>query len=263
MIRCLVLALTLSGPRPLEATPVADPTVLAPRNRSALALARLADSEEPELWLAQRTIDREWTVPGDSDVVRYPGADAELRALVLSAAVPGTGQLVEGERRGLWFLVAETAGWAGWLLFRRDADRLRDDASAVVGAPEDSASAWSFERWAEATEEDPSPLENLYAVDREGFYDAIVSDSRLAPGWASAGSRERFADLRRRSDRGLEHAHRVEVGLWINHLLAAADGLRAARNRHLSLPRGLELKARACLNHGRPEMRLAVAKGFR
>ncbi len=263
MIPGLVLALALSGPRPFEASAAADPPTRARAERSALALARLAGSEEPELLLAQRAIERDWTAPEDSGVVRVPGADAELRAFALSAVLPGTGQLAEGERRGLWFLVAETAGWAGWWLFHRDADRLRDDARALVGAPEDSASTWSFERWADATRQDPSSLEALYAADREAFYEAIASDSRFSPGWADAASRDRFDDLRQRSDRRLESARGAEVGLWINHLLAAADGLRAARNRHLALGRGLELKARGRLRQGRPELRVAIERGFR
>ncbi|HEY3216345.1 MAG TPA: hypothetical protein VGK93_07620 [Candidatus Eisenbacteria bacterium] len=262
MIGCMVLALTLSVPFPSEASARWDHAAPPPADRSALALACLADSREPELLLAQRAIEREWTVPEDS-VVRTPGADAELRALVLSAAVPGTGQLVEGEPRGLWFLVAEAAGWAGWWLFHRDADRLRDDATAMVGAPGDSASTWSFERWADATGEDPSSLETLYAADHEAFYDAIASESRLLPGWADATSREQFDDLRLRSNQKLGRARGVEVGLWVNHLLAAADGLRAARNRHLALGRGFELKANARLRQGRPEMRLAVQRSFR
>jgi hypothetical protein len=140
---------------------------------------------------------------------------------------------------------------------------LRDDATALAGAPGDSASTWSFARWVDATGEDPASLETLYAADREAFYDAIASDSRLLPGWADASDREQFDDLRHRSNQKLGRARGVEVGLWLNHLLAAADGLRAARNRHLPLGRGLELKANARLRQGRPEMRLAIQRNFR
>ena len=90
------------------------------------------------------------------------------------------GQLYAGEASGLWFALAEVAGWTTHWMFDRDARRERDHAYQFAGAPSNPASAWSFDRWRQANAGgDPAPLEVLYAGDKEAFYNLIASD----PSW--------------------------------------------------------------------------------
>ncbi len=232
---------------------------------SRLGLALICPGAEPRWVLAQRSIEREWTTRGDSAAAGgLEGARSEPGALALSAVVPGAGQLYAGRAAGFYFAAAEVAGWVGWALLHRDADRLRDDAGAVAGAPDDSASAWSFERWEDATLDDASTLRALYAADREAFYDAIASDERYLPGWSDGETRSRFGSLRRRSDQRLERARWTGAGLWLNHLLAAADALRAARlyNLDLELAGNLELKTRGRWADGGPGVVFTLQRRF-
>ena len=246
---------------------------------SPLAVARVTDgggwspgpaplpgSGAPQLVLAQRAIDREWSVVGDSSVagLHVEGLRSEIGAAALSAAIPGAGQVYAGERRGYGFAAAELAGWLGYVLLRRSGHELRDDARDLAGAPEDTASAWSFERWEAATGADAGSLRALYNGDREAFFDAIGSDERYVAGWSSADARNHFGDLRERSDRRLGGARWTAGGLWLNHLVAAVDALRAARFRNLDfqLAGDVELKARGSWRRGKPEMVVTLVRRF-
>lgn len=229
---------------------------------SPLALAHFTGDDRPELVLAQRAIEREWPARGDTGYVWFEDQRSGIAALALSAALPGAGQIYAGERRGFAFAAVEAIGWLGWLLLRRGADDLREDARMLAGSPEDSSSAWSFERWEDTTLEDAAALRALYAADREAFEAAIAQDRRYAAGWSSAEAQARFGDLRRRSDRHLVHARTTEGVLWVNHVLAALDAVRAVKVHNLPLSRGVELKGRAGWARGGPMVRLTLERRF-
>ena len=233
---------------------------------SRLAPALVTPGDRPELVLAQRVIDREWGPENDSTAAatRIPGWRSEGLAMALSAAAPGAGQLYAGEGSGLWFALAEVAGWTAHVVFRRQADDLRAEAASYAGAPGDTASAWSFGRWQSATQAGPAELARLYAVDREAFYELIGTDARYLAGWRgdAATTRESFQDLRGRSDSDLERAHWVGTGLWINHLVAAVDALRAARFHNLPLRRDVELKLRSSWRRNGPQFVAIVERRF-
>jgi hypothetical protein len=239
------------------------PCVAAPANGSVLAVALLADAEQPEWILAQRTIEREWTTPGDPNAPpALPGLRSEAGVLALSAAIPGAGQLAIGERSGFVFALAEALGWFGYFVWRGDADELRDLAEQKAGVPDDPQSNWSFERWVAATQEDPAQLRALYEGDREVFFQLIERDDRYQAGWVNEAVRASYLDLRERSDERLRRSGNVGRALWINHLVAAADALRAARIQNLPLRRNVDLKASGGWSGGQPALRLAVQGRF-
>ena len=219
---------------------------------AALGFRRVGGSEVPQLLLAQRTIDRDWGLSDDSIYVEVdvPGWKSEPLAIALSAGVPGAGQLYVGEGRGWMFAALELAGWGGWWWYRREAGDLRDQAEGIAGPPQDPASGWSFERWADATEGDPSGLAALYAADPESFYNAIATDPRLEPGWESPEARSDFSSLRIRSDERMKSSRVVSSGLWLNHLIAAVDALRAARLHNLPLTRDIGVRIDGRMGRG-------------
>jgi hypothetical protein len=244
---------------------------LAPRLRGAAWLAVLAlaipfgvsaagsptafpvieASEPPTLYLAQRVITRSWGQSEDSvyKVVSVPDWRSEGGAMALSAVLPGAGELYAGERSGWLFLAAEAAGWAAHLFLRSKADERRDEAHRYAGDPRDEASAWSFDRWEEATQGDRAALEQLYSGDPNGFYDAL-RDPQYAAGFWGEESRILYADLQSSADRRRRYARYAAMGLWLNHALSAFDALRAARIHNLPLRRNLELRIRPSLGEG-------------
>lgn len=233
---------------------------LAPVARSGEAATPAA----PELLLAQRAIEREWVAPGDSAALagRIPGAKSEIKAALLSAVLPGAGELYVGERSGFAFLAAEVASVVGLVLLRRGAEDLREDAERLAGTPTDSTSAWSFERWAEATGGDPSELEAIYTHDPEAFWDRLARDPELGAGWASAAEAADYSNLRSRASLRQRRSNQLGSFVWVNHLVSVADALRAARLHNLPLGGNLELRARGGIKRGEPSLMLTLARRF-
>ena len=219
----------------------------------------------PRLVLAQRAIDREWSVVGDSGQagLHVEGMKSEVGAAAMSAVIPGSGQIYAGQASGYAFAAAEVAGWIGYLLLRDSGHELRDQASTFAGEPQDSASAWSFDR-AEESGADVTPLRVLYDHDREAYYDAIDADQRYAGGWSTPDAHNEFGDLRDRSNQRLAQARVTGGALWVNHLVAAVDALRAARlgNLDLRLKGDVALKARGSLKRGRPSLLVTLERRF-
>jgi hypothetical protein len=233
---------------------------------SRLVLLRIEGHETPELVLAQRVIEREWGRSDDSiyvekDVVNWC---SEPGAMMMSAVVPGAGQAyANAPGRGLWFALAEALGWTAHILLRNSGEQVREQAAVFAGQPADSASSWSFARWASATNMSPAQLKLLYAADPDVFYDLIGSDPLLIAGWDDGEtSRAQFAELRATSDRRLHGARFSASVLWVNHLVAAVDALRAARAHNVRLSPSLGLDVRGGWHRGRPELMAAVVRRF-
>ena len=223
--------------------------------------------ETPVLILAQRVIDRSWGLPeGTPPPAPVLGLLSEGRALALSAALPGVGQLYAGESGGLWFALAEIAGWGSHWLFVRGSRRERAQADEFLGTPSNPASAWSFDRWKAAHPgQDPSALEALYAGDKEAFYNLIVDDPGYFDGWGGSdpnATRADFQHLRDLSDGSVQRLRTTDKLIWLNHLVAAFDALRAARIHNLPIRRNLELHIESSWHGAGPTMSASLERKF-
>lgn len=258
----MVGALALVGPVAARATAV--PGLALSDEAGRLGFRRLSGPDRPELILAQRVIDREWGPSDDSTYVELevPGWKSEPVATLLSAALPGAGQRYVGENTAWVYAAFEVAGWGGWWWYRHDASDLRGQASGVAGLPDDPASGWSFERWAESTQGDPDEISALYRVDREAFYNSIASDPVYQPGWATADARTAFGALRLRADSRLARSRLYSTGVWLNHLVSAVNALRAARFHNMPLSRQLGMRIDGGVRRGEPEFVVTLVRKF-
>ena len=147
-LRALGLALLLAGGVLLNAG-----TAGAVIRGSALALPMITDHGRPQFGLAQRAIDRSWGLSEDSTYseVDVPEWRSEGLAAGFSAVVPGAGQLYTGEGSGVWFALAEVAGWTANRIYLHKAQTERERSARFAGDPTDATSAWSFQRFTEAT----------------------------------------------------------------------------------------------------------------
>jgi len=221
----------------------------------------------PELWLAQRTIERDWGLSDDSTyrTIDVPGYKSEGWAMIMSAAVPGTGQLYIGESSGWLFLLAEAVGWTGHYLVHDRAERLSRDAASYVGDPTDSSSTWSFARYASLTGSPATQMETLWNHDRDAFYQALATDTRFNPGFKGPdplGTFVTYQGIRTSSQDRFQQVHYVDVALLLNHVVAAFDALRAARAHNLPLEKNVDLKFGGRLNHGQPELHASLTRRF-
>jgi len=253
------------SPAPAKlAGPARDPFLLT----SELAPAVLHGAKDvPELWLAQRSIDRQWGPSDDSTykTIDIPGYKSEGWAMMMSAAVPGTGQLYVGEASGWLFLVAEVAGWTGHFLVHDRAQSLSNDAANYVGDPTDSSSTWSFARYTEATGGEAKQLETLWMHDRDAFYQALATDAQFKDGFKGpdqVATYSTYSDIRQSSQDRFKQVHYLDVALLLNHVVAAFDALRAARAHNVPLQRNMDLKLGGGLKHGQPELHATLTRRF-
>ena len=262
-VRLAVSITDAPAPAPIESRP-RDPFTLT----SELAPTILHGAKDvPELWLAQRAIDRDWGPSDDSTyrVLDVPGYKSEGWAMMMSAAVPGTGQLYVGESSGWLFLLAEAAGWAGHYLVRDRAQSLSRDAANYVGDPTDSSSTWSFARYAETTGAQATQMEVLWAQDRDAFYQALASDTRFNAGFKGPdrdATAVTYQGIRESSQDRFRQVHYLDVALVINHVVAAFDAVRAARSHNMPLQKNIDLKLGGGLNHGQPEVHARLTRRF-
>ncbi len=229
----------------------------------AIPLIVLGD-KKPEYQLCQRAIDRSWGLSEDSvyKVVDVPEWRSEGLAAGLSAAIPGAGQLYAGERSGFWFALAEVAGWMANRIYVHRQQVERDRATRFVGDPADSASAWSFARWSATTGLDPARIAAIWAADRDAFYETIARDPVYAAGWSGAGAQTDYAAMRGKVQDLGNRAFLSGTMIWLNHLVAAFDALRAARNQNVYLQHNLELKLKSSWNRSGPGLTATLVKRF-
>ena len=235
-------------------------------SRFAPAMLR-GSAEVPELWLAQRSIDRQWGPSEDSTyrIVDVQGWKSEGMALALSGALPGAGQLYAGEGSGWLYMASEVLGWAGRVITRRKGNQLRDQAAAFVGDPTDSTSTWSFARYAAASGGAATRLEQLWAGDRESFYQALATDVSYRAGFSGTDPSvgfESYRGMRETSQDRFRQSRLLEVALWMNHAVSAFDALRAAHFHNLPLRHTIDLQLGGGLRRGGPQLRAALARRF-
>ena len=267
-LRALGLALLLAGGVLLNAE-----TAGAVIRGSALALPlpMLAERGRPQLGLAQRAIDRSWGRSEDSSYseVDVPEWRSEALAAGFSAVIPGAGQLYAGEGGAVWFALAEVAGWTVNRIYLHKAQTERDRSAGFAGDPNLPSSAWSFDRFGDSSEAPEKvalrlELEAIWAKDRQAFYEMIGSNPTYLAGWSgeSTVKRSEFLGIRYLSRGYYNRASAAGYVLWLNHLLAAVDALRAARLHNVMLHNNLELKLRSSWHGGRPAIMAVLVRRF-
>lgn len=259
-MRCACL---LAGLLVVSSVPV---RALETTSKLAPAVLRGA-SQVPELWLAQRTLEREWGPSEDSTyrVIDLKGWKSEGLAMALSGALPGTGQLYAGEGSGWAFLAGEVAGWVGRTITHRRANDLSDQAAAFVGDPTDTSSTWSFQRYFDRTGADPALLEALWVSDRKAYYSALSRDPAWLGGFEGLDpttAYESYRGLHESAQDKFRQSRYFDMALLVHHAYSAYDALRAARAHNLPLRRAIDLQLGGHMRHGRPVLRAALVRRF-
>jgi hypothetical protein len=228
----------------------------AHRTIDVLPLLQAQDGK-PELLLAQRSIERDFGKKTDQvgpepeyTEVEIPGWKDPGKASLMSAVVPGTGQLYAGSKTGYVFLGVEAVAMMAYVKYRNDSHDRRDTYYTYVGDPTNPDSRFSFERLNGAVPADEvTRLEEIYAKDPREFYDEVTTNDDLAAGWSDSGTntgqRSQAAtymsevnNLDRKSNVGL-------ATLIANHLVATVDALRLVRVNNFALRQNMTLKIKA------------------
>ncbi len=211
----------------------------------------------PTLILAQRAIDRDFGAPPedptDYALVEVPGWKSEGGAAAMSLAIPGTGQLYAGSRRGYLFLGIEAAALLSYATFKSKSDETRGEYYTYVGDPNDPASRFSFERLSgDVSPDELVRLRTVYNRDPAEFYDAVTKQDAYAAGWADPAQRTAAVTIADQFDSQNSKQNLSFYTLIANHLVAAADALHLARFTNFTLRENmtLKLKLRPGLSRG-------------
>lgn len=209
--------------------------------------ALVTGTATPQLLLAQRAIERDLRgTPVDPQayaLVDVPGWKSEGGAAALSLALPGTGQLYSGSKRGYLFLGVEAVALLSYASFQAKSDDKRDEYYAYVGDPNSTSSRFSFDRLAgDVSPEELARLRTIYEKDKAEFYQAVTQQDAYAAGWQEAGDRSDAAAISDDADRQRSRSRIGLYTLFANHLVSAFDALNLARFNNIALRENMTLK---------------------
>lgn len=181
---------------------------------------------------------------------REPGADGPDPALMLMAslAVPGTGQLIQGNKRGYLFLAAEAALWTGFYLLESKGMDERDEYETFADDHWDYAaySAWYSSTCADCPDCDEYLCRPLADYGTQEYYEDIGKYATYWRWWTTDGDetyidwrdfsttdeafRDSYYDMRGDSNRHLKQARYAMTAAFLNHVVAAVDAFLTARS---------------------------------
>ncbi|NNF08110.1 MAG: hypothetical protein HKN21_15205 [Candidatus Eisenbacteria bacterium] len=154
---------------------------------------------------------------------------------LMSAVVPGSGQLALGKKRGLVYLGLETVSiFAVWALrasgnqaeedYQNFADtHWQTDLYETVSECGDGLGPSDFEREREA-------LFSLRDSSPDAYYDDIGDLGIYACGWDLQTNRSEYNAMRSRSDDLFRSARAFTTVIFFNHIVSAIDAAKSASN---------------------------------
>jgi hypothetical protein len=186
---------------------------------------------------------------GPAAVGEAPARDAEGRPVspflagLLSAVVPGSGQLAQGQRRGWVYLGIEAAIWFSYFALHDAGNQSQTDYQEFAG------DHWDFDRYAGPdgnspatgcgqglgpTEDFPKEKADLLDLrdnDEDGYYEEIGINTVYACGWDAQANRADFLGMRDHANGLFGAANTVASVAVLNHLVSAVDAARSAARR--------------------------------
>ncbi len=165
------------------------------------------------------------------------------RMFLLSLAIPGAGQFVQGEKRGYLYVAAEIAFWAGFLV-------LNEKGLEERAGYEDYADAhWDFEGYstwydancADCAKQRASDYEcrPLAEYGTQEYYEDIGKYDTYWSWWSASGSgsgsseyldvRNEYWGMRGESNHHLRQARYSMTAAFLNHLVSSVDSFLSAR----------------------------------
>ena len=161
-------------------------------------------------------------------------------ALLLSAVVPGAGQLYTGSglvrlgspvRAAIYFGL-EAGGWFGWNSMRTEGKDLEEEYKTLADQ------YWDYAEWVgpcgkpEGTHE----IKTRELVDGQkvpikddNYYENIGKYDQFACGWVVEGKRMKYLDLRHDSNTSFKRARNFGTVVMFNHILSAFDAVWSAK----------------------------------
>ncbi len=189
--------------------------------------------------------------------VRKPGV-----SFLLSAVLPGAGQLYNGDDRGYLYLGIEAAAWFARLSYLDAGNRKEDEFERFADVH------WTLRDYrarrdslgANYTVENDSLIVGFSRRDRQQYYEEIGKYDKFRAGWddwaatydptndrAASPNRAHYRRMREQSNDLLDRARLALAAAMVNRVVSGVDAFRTARSRA----------------RGAPESTLRLEGGFR
>ena len=183
-------------------------------------------------------------VPADADPKSPP--PSPLLAGVLSALIPGSGQLLQGDQRGWVYLGVEVAAWWSYLAVHAAGAQSEEDYRQFADA------SWDWQRYESVTDcgsglgpvnydEEHAALEEAYQSSPEQYYQDIADQDVYACGWEEQSQRAAYRSMIEESDQLYSAATWVVGAVVLNHAVSAIDAAKSAAGKRKSWMQSLQV----------------------
>lgn len=183
-------------------------------------------------------------------------------SFLLSAILPGAGQLYNGDERGYLYLGIEAAAWFARVSYLDAGNKKRNEYERFADVH------WALATYrasngvlgANYTPENDSLIVRFSSQDRQQYYEEIGKYDKFRAGWddwedtydpnddrALSPNRARYRRMRQSSNDLLDRARLALAAALVNRVVSSVDAFRSARGRA----------------HGEPESSLRLESGFR
>jgi len=162
-------------------------------------------------------------------------------AFIMNLAVPGSGHLYAGYKRGWVYLGLEALAWASYLYYK-DLGNQRETEFENYGDTH-----WTYDKWyagcppCENSPED-SLLQYFEQNNEQQYYEDIGKISTYFPGWDSEENRNFYRGIRAHYNNYEDNAHLAVTGAFVNRIVSSVDVLVSMRHRGASLGPNTRLK---------------------
>lgn len=238
-----------------------------------------------EDFLAQRILDP--SDPAGQVLTQSPGTEDRARkippglAFLMSAAVPGAGQLAEGRRRAFLYFSVEALAWISHFAWKDAGEKKEGEYEAFARRH------WDLDDWrGVAYGDDPDCLDavppgvdpadaesTLVRFLRDGnlqhYYEDVGKLEAYRAGWddydcsnpnAMSPSRREYREMRADSNDYLERARFATTMAFLNRIVSAVDAFRTSKGARMSLDSKTSLELGVSGSFSRPRASLQVRR---
>lgn len=245
------------SPGILDRSPLGDapalelPFSVAPAAEALLAQRAIREKEE----------DRKSEERAAQAKPKSPG-----KALLFSAAVPGTGQLYNGSKRGFVYLGVEALSWFAYFSFHSSGEDKQHEYQDYADGH------WDIDRLKAAASDtncvtppdslDIARIEEFRETNEQHYYEDVGKLEAYSCGWDSPTNRQTYRDMRKESNRLLTNARRATTVAFINHVVSAVDAFLLARKFNKHLGQGIDMKLELVADVRNPRGKVTLTKRF-
>ena len=158
---------------------------------------------------------------------------------LMSAVIPGSGQLAQGKGRGWIYLGVEIASWFSVFALDSASDQAIDDSRTWADARWDSTRYAGGACW---NQEDSDLLFEQRGRNPDGYYAALGDQETYVCGWDDVASRARYNDLRSEASSLSDLSGVFVAVIVLNHVVSAIDAAKVAADRRKEREQALHLR---------------------